>query len=215
MNRTERAGFTARLAATLALVPVALGSLCLTVIWWDQIEDLTGWSDGGLIAVTLGGPFLVVYVGCWLVWRHSFSVRPRARLARWGYLLFAIIALALAGQVIRALDAEETDFLEMLGALGAVFTTPLLLGGGLLLLASMTPRVEARGVVPCPACGVDLSAGRSCTCPACQRTWALSELAAAAAVREALGLTEEGELSNTASSDDASARGVVADARVS
>jgi hypothetical protein len=198
----------------LALVPVALGSLGLTVIWWDQIEDLTGWSDAGLIAVTLGGPFLVVYVGCWLVWRHSFSARPRARLARWGYLLFALVALALAGHVIRVLDAQETDFLEMLGALGAVFTTPLLLGGGLWLLASMTPRVETRGAVPCPGCGADLSAGRSCTCPACERTWTLSELAAATAVREALGLAEADELAGTASVDDAGVTGEVADARV-
>ena len=186
-----------RLAATLALIPLSIGFVILS---------LFAIGSAGLpeeIAIVLG--FLAVLLSYylpaqWIWWRTVTWTNRRG----WGVLatnlVFAAVLAKAFGYAVREGGSTEPWAFLLLSSLVTV-------GGGVALIIINAICYSPLGgkpdrVVPCPNCQHDLSDAGACRCPACNSQFTLGELARSYVVAEALGLTAAGEVTTKSNGPD-------------
>ncbi|MBN1511704.1 MAG: hypothetical protein JXB13_06795 [Phycisphaerae bacterium] len=178
-----------RLAATLALIPLSIGFIILSV-FAIEFADLP--EKVSVILVFLG-VLLSYYVPAQWIWWRTVIWTPRRRFGVLATnLVFGLVLIvALATTFGHDSWYEPWRFL--------FWSLLVTVGGGVALIIINAICYSPHGkrpdrIVPCPSCGHNLSGAGACRCPACNSQFTLGELARSYVVAEALGLTDTGEV---------------------
>lgn len=178
-----------RLAATLALIPLSIGLIILSVfaIGFANLPEKVSFILFFLVVL------LSYYVPAQWIWWRTVIWTPRRRFGVVATnLVFGLVLAAAFSLMVRDEFWSEPSTILLL----SMFVT---VGGAIALIIINTICYsplgrESNRAVPCPRCGHNLRAAGACRCPACNSEFTLGELARSYVVADALGLTTTGEV---------------------